>query len=100
MIDILNETLPIVIYLLLIVLLVVGIVIGIKLILTMNKVDMVIDDIHSKVKSLDKIFSIIDFTTDRVSMLSDVVINFVSSKLKRLFGNKKSKSKEEDEDDE
>ena len=35
----LNETLPVVIYLLLIVLLVVVIVIGIKLIFTMNKVE-------------------------------------------------------------
>ena len=40
----LNETLPVVIYLLLIVLLVVVIVIGIKLIFTMNKVDLLLDD--------------------------------------------------------
>lgn len=97
-----SEALPIVIYLLLIVLLVVAIVIGIRLILTMNKVDEVIEDINGKIKSLDKLFNIIDFTTDRVSMVSDAVINFVSSKIKRIFGSrsKKSKIKEEDEDDE
>lgn len=98
MVDILNETLPVVIYLLLIVLLVVAIVVGIKLILTMSKVDDVIDDIQSKVKSLDKLFNIIDFTTDRVSMFSDVVINFVSKKVKKIFGNKKTKKESVDDE--
>ena len=74
----LAEALPVVIYFLLIVLLVVAIWIGIKLIITMNKVDDILEDISEKAKSLDKLFSIIDFATDRVSMVSDTVINFVS----------------------
>ena len=48
--EFLNQVLPIIIYLLLIVLLVVAIILGIKFILTMNKVDDVIDDLTMKVK--------------------------------------------------
>lgn len=95
----LNELLPVVIYLLLIVLLIVAIIIGIKFIITMNKVEEVVDDINEKVKSLDKIFNIIDFTTDRISMISDAVINFITSKVKGLFTKNKYK-KEEFEDNE
>ena len=85
----LNETLPVVIYLLLIVLLVVVIVIGIKLIFTMNKVDLLLDDVTKKVHSLDRVFNMIDYTTDKVTMISDTVVNFITSKLKRIIKFKK-----------
>ena len=94
----LNETLPVVIYLLLIVLLVVVIVIGIKLIFTMNKVDLLLDDVTKKVHSLDRVFNMIDYTTDKVTMISDTVVNFITSTLKRII--KFKKNDEEDEDDE
>ena len=94
----LNETLPVVIYLLLIVLLVVVIVIGIKLIFTMNKVDLLLDDVTKKVHSLDRVFNMIDYTTDKVTMISDTVVNFITSKLKRII--KFKKNDEEDQDDE
>ena len=94
----LNETLPVVIYLLLIVLLVVVIVIGIKLIFTMNIVDLLLDDVTKKVHSLDRVFNMIDYTTDKVTMISDTVVNFITSKLKRII--KFKKNDEEDEDDE
>lgn len=94
----LNETLPVVIYLLLIVLLVVVIVIGIKLIFTMNKVDLLLDDVTKKVHSLDRVFNMIDYTTDKVTMISYTVVNFITSKLKRII--KFKKNDEEDEDDE
>ena len=93
----LNETLPVVIYLLLIVLLVVVIVIGIKLIFTMNKVDLLLDDVTKKVHSLDRVLNMIDYTTDKVTMISDTVVNFITSKLKRII--KFKKNDEEDEDD-
>ena len=94
----LNETLPVVIYLLLIVLLVGVIVIGIKLIFTLNKVDLLLDDVTKKVHSLDRVFNMIDYTTDKVTMISDTVVNFITSKLKRII--KFKKNDEEDEDDE
>ncbi len=95
----LAEALPIVIYFLLIVLLVVAIWIGIKLIITMNKVDDILEDISEKAKSLDKLFSIIDFATDRVSMVSDTVINFVSSAVSKIFKKRNTKKVKVDDDE-
>ena len=95
----LAEALPIVIYFLLIVLLVVAIWIGIKLIITMNKVDDILEDISEKAKSLDKLFNIIDFATDRVSMVSDTVINFVSSAFSKLFKKRNTKKMKVDDDE-
>lgn len=95
----LAEALPIVIYFLLIVLLVVAIWIGIKLIITMNKVDDILEDISEKAKSLDKLFNIIDFATDRVSMVSDTVINFISSVFNKIFKKRNTKKVKVDDDE-
>lgn len=95
----LAEALPVVIYFLLIVLLVVAIWIGIKLIITMNKVDDILEDISEKAKSLDKLFSIIDFATDRVSMVSDTVINFVSGAINKIFKKRNTKKVKVDDDE-
>lgn len=97
----LNMILPIVIYLLLIILLIIAIIIGIKFIITMNKVDEMVDDVNDKIKSLDKVFNIIDFTTERISLIGDTVVNFVVGKLSGLFtSKKKKKSKKEEYEDE
>lgn len=90
--------LPIVIYILLIALLVIGIVLGIKTIITMNKVEKVVDSISEKVESLNSIFSFIDWTTDRISSFTDRLVDTVSGIFGRLFlRGKKNKNKEEDE---
>ena len=95
----LAEALPVVIYFLLIVLLVVAIWIGIKLIITMNKVDDILEDISEKAKSLDKLFSIIDFATDRVSMVSDTVISFISGAINKIFKKRNTKKVKVDDDE-
>ena len=46
----LSQTLPIIIYFLLIVLLIIAIVIGIKLITTLSKVDKLVDDVNEKLE--------------------------------------------------
>lgn len=97
-----EEILPIIIYFLLIILIIVAIILGIKMILTLNKVDTLVEDVQSKVKSLDKVFEIVDFATERMSMISEVVISFITSGFKKIFGSsrKSKKSKKEDEIDE
>ena len=77
------EVLPIVLYVLGSILLVVLIILGIKLIITMNKIEIVVDDITKKVKSLDGFFSIIDMTTDKLALLSDKTISFISDIIKK-----------------
>ena len=93
----LNEMLPIIIYFILIVLLVVSIIVGIKLIFTITKVDELIDDVTEKLSSFDRLFNVINFTTDRFGVISETVISFITSKLKKLMKPKR-KTKREDED--
>lgn len=89
------EVLPVILYLLGSILLVVLIILGIKLIVTMNKIEDVVDDINTKVKSLNGLFSIIDVTTDKLAMISDRVVDFVSSVIRRLFKGKEDKDNNE-----
>jgi len=82
------ETLTVLLYGLGSILLIVLIILGIKLIITMNKIELVVDDISKKVKTLDGFFSMIDFTTDRLAKLSDRFVETVSSLIKRLIKRK------------
>lgn len=91
------DFLPILLYVLGSILLVVLIILGIKLIITMNKIEIVVDDITKKVKSLDGLFSIIDMTTDKLAMLSDRVVDAVSLFIKKIFKRKENEIKNEQE---
>ncbi len=83
--------LPLVIYILLIALLIVGIILGIKTIITMSKVEKVVDNVNEKVESLNSIFSIIDFTTDKIAGLTDRVVDIASNLFGKLFRRKELK---------
>lgn len=82
------DVLTVVLYVLGSILLVVLIILGIKMIITMNKIEIVVDDITKKVKTLDGFFSMIDFTTDKLAMLSDRFVDSVTSLIKKLFKRK------------
>ena len=92
----LTDVLLILLYVLGSILLVVLIILGIKLIVTMNKIEVVVDDINKKVTSLDGLFSIIDVTTDKLSLLSDRMVDGITVLIKRIFGHKKRKDDEID----
>ena len=89
------DVLPIILYILGSILLVVLIILGIKLIITMNKIEGVVDDINNKVKTLDGFFSMIDFTTDKLAMLSDRFVDAVTSLIKKLFRRKEDETNNE-----
>ena len=91
------ESLVVVLYVLGSILLVILIILGIKLIITMNKIENVVDDINKKVKSLDGLFSIIDMTTDKLAMLSDRVVDMVTMVVKKIFRRKEDGIKNEQE---
>ena len=95
----LNEILPIILYILGSILLGILIVLGIKLINVMNKMEQVVDDINTKVSSLNGVFSIIDATTDRLALLSDRMVDGISLIIRKLFAKKNKKSKEKENDD-
>ena len=83
--------LPLVIYILLIILLVVGIVLGIKTIITMTKVEKVVDNVNEKVESLNSVFNLIDFTTDKIAGFTDRVIEVAGNLFSQLLFRKKRK---------
>ena len=91
--------LPIIIYVLLIVLLVVGIILGIKSIITINKVEKVVDDVNEKVESLKGFFQIVDFTTDKIVTMTDRIVDAVSSVVSKIFFRKKEKKIKEEKND-
>jgi hypothetical protein len=94
----LSSILPIIIYMLLIIFLVVAIIIGIKLVFALNKIDALVDDVTAKVKTLDRVFTVIDFASDKVTSLGENIISFVTKMFGKIF-KKKLKDMEEDEDE-
>ena len=95
----LNEVLPIILYILGSILLGILIVLGIKLINVMNKMEKVVDDLNTKVTSLNGVFSIIEATTDNLALLSDRMVDGISLIIRKLFAKKNKKSKEKENDD-
>lgn len=95
--DYLQTVLPIIIYFLLIVILIVGIILGIRLIRTMTKIEKVVDDVNQKVESLNGLFRIIDFTTDKIVGLTDIIVEKLSLLVSKLFFGRNKKRKEEEE---
>lgn len=96
--DFLLTFLPVVIYFLLIALLIIGIVLGIKLIKTMDKVDKIVDDVNDKIESLDSMFNVIYFASEKIATISDKVIDIVGSLISKLWFKKSKKRIEEEED--
>lgn len=89
--------LPVILYIMAIVLIVILIILGIKLIDTIGRVNVILDDIEKKSKSLNGIFSIIDTVTDSVASVSDSIMTGVSGFVSRIFKKRRKDKKEESE---
>lgn len=94
-----TEMLPIIINCLLIVLLVVGIILGIKAIITISKIDKIVDDVNEKVNSLNAFFDMLDFATRKIGSISDHLFEGTLSFLAGLLSKRSKKNKEDDEDE-
>lgn len=95
MTETLNAVLPIFIYALLIVLLVIGIILGIKLIITVDKVNKIMDDVSEKLSLLDNAFNLLRGVSDKVTLISSKVTDFALSIVNKIGNIRKRK----DEDD-
>ncbi len=91
----LDELLLITIYTCLIILIIIFIVLGIKLIKTLKKLDIVIDDVNEKMGKVNGVFDIIDKTTDYACTISDKIITVISNFINGLI--KKVKGKDNNE---
>ena len=80
-----NEVLPVVLYLLGSVLLVALIVLTIKLIITMNKIEKVVDNITVKVHTLDELFNVIGLVTGKVTAITDKVVDNIALLIDKIF---------------
>ena len=94
--EFLNILLPTLLYIFGIILLIVLIILGIRTIELLDKINKLTDDINDKVSSLDNLFSVIDRTTDGISLISEKIINSVSNLIINLVSRKR-KGNEEDE---
>lgn len=98
----LNTYLPILIYILLCVLLVLLIIIAVKVINTMNKVEEIVDEVDSKVKSLNGAFGIVDKLTDKLSLITETVSDSILVLIKSMVGkikNRKGRKEIKDEEE-
>lgn len=98
MLNMLQSVLPIIIYILLIILLIVGIILGVRSIQTLKRIDKVVDNVNDKVQSLNGIFNVIDFTTDKIVSITDKVVEGISNLFGNIFFRNKKKKKEIEED--
>ena len=73
---------------------------SVKAIIALNKVQDVVDNVDRKVKTLDGVFNVIDLATDKISSLSDRVINAIAGVFEKLLKGKKSKKKVRDLEEE
>ena len=91
----LQSFLPICIYFLLIILIIIGIILGMRLIELIDRANNVLDNVETKVNSLNGLFNIIDFTTNKVEGFTARATDLGSKIVKRVL--KKNNNKEEDD---
>lgn len=90
----LAEILPIFINILLIILITIGIFLGIKLIITIDKINYLVDDVTKKVKTLDSIFSIFDLVSNKLTFITDKIGTIITSLFEKISGTKKRKEED------
>lgn len=93
------EFLEIMLYVLGSILLVVLIVLGIKLIISVDRVNLILDNVEKKMKTVDNVFNVIDKVADSCALLSDRVVEFLSNFISRLFIKRKNKKEKLEEEE-
>ena len=86
-----SEVLPVILYILGAILLVALIVLTEKLIITMNKIEKVVDNITEKVSTLDKLFEIVGLVTGKFTAVTDKIVDVAASLVEKVFKRKGEK---------
>ena len=99
--DYLSELLPVILYFLLGVLVVVVIFFFVKLIDTLTKTNLLLDDLNKKSKSLDGLFNTIDEVSESISSANTKIVTGLTKLTAKLFrrNKRKNKMKEFEEDE-
>ena len=100
--DVLNDIFPIVLYFLGAVLLIVVIILVTRLISTVDKVNVLLDDVEDKSQKLNGLFDAIEKLGDTLSVANNKVTGFFAGIASKMFKEKKKKKKKEviEEEDE
>lgn len=64
----------------------------------MNKVEKVVDNVNEKVESLNNVFNLIDFTTDKLAAFTDRIVDIAGSIFSKLLFKKKRKKDDYEEE--
>ena len=91
------EFLQILLYVLGSTLLVALIVLTVKLIMSVDRINAILDDIEDKMKTIDDVFAVIDKVTDSFSLMSDRIVDGLASVVSKLFTTKKRSKKIKEE---
>lgn len=91
--EIASQMLPIILYTLLSILIVVVILFFYKLTVTLDKTNILLDDVYSKVKKLDNLFEVIDKSSEVISTVTDKISGIFINSILKIF---KKKRKDED----
>ena len=99
--DVLNEVLPIILYFLGAVLLIVIIILVTRLISTVDKVNILLDDVEDKSQKLNGLFDSVEKIGDTLSAANNKLTGFIAGVASKMFKDKKRKKKEniEEEDE-
>lgn len=97
--DTLYDVLPILLYILGAVLLVVVIILMIKLTKTVDKVNILLDDVEDKSQSLNGLFKAIERLGNTLENANNKVTGFIANVVKKVYKKKSKKSKKEEDDD-
>lgn len=90
----LEDALLIVLYISLIIFVISMTVLVIKLITTVNKINYLVENLTKKAESLDNLFNVIDFTTNKFNQVGELIVGSLTGLVKKIFG-----SKEREEED-
>ena len=90
----LEDALLIVLYISLIIFVISMTVLVIKLITTVNKTNYLVENLAKKAESLDNLFNVIDFTTNKFNQVGELIVGSLTGLVKKIFG-----SKEREEED-
>lgn len=91
-----GDALLILLYVALIVFIIVLIVLCIKLIGTLCKADKLIDNITKKAESLDGVFDMIDYTTNKFGMITDSIFSYIGGVFKKFLSKKNNEERNEE----
>lgn len=91
------EFLQILLYVLGSIFLVTLIILTIKLIMSIDRVNAILDDVEDKMKTVDEVFSVVDKITDSVSLMSDRIVDTIVGFISKIFTTKKKSKKIKEE---